>query len=222
MRKLDRFLPVVLFSALFFASAVHAETPCDFKGVSVGNKMTAAQIMTAFGVTNYKANPALPDFDERMPAVNKYGIMPAGELEDWKIGPYCDDSSCRIPYGVSVGNHNDTPVSVFISFDATTQITEIDVSFSTMNWDDLLPILDQKYGPDWTVKRDDMPITDMETKKRTDLERITLTHVTNGTNPSSKTTCEIWASNLDIVFEHHDPLGPFHSTFVIKLISKNF
>ena len=46
-----RYIPV-LVGALLFANPVLAETPCDFKGVSVGNKMSPAQIMSALGVTS--------------------------------------------------------------------------------------------------------------------------------------------------------------------------
>jgi hypothetical protein len=67
-----------------------------------------------------------------------------------------------------------------------------------------------------------MPITDNETKKTTILERVSLDHITNGTNRRTKDRCQIWATNLDIVFQHHDAYGPYHSVFVIKLISKNF
>ncbi len=207
----------LIVGVLFFASASRAETPCDFKGVSVGNKMAAAEIMAAFGVTKYKTNPS---FEADMAAVEKYSTIPAMELEEWKIGPYCDDSSCRIPYGVTVGNDN-TPVNVFVSFHEGL-VSEIDVSFNTLYWDEITPILDQKYGADWKVERDDMAIIDYETKKSEMQERITLTHRTNGTNPRTRDRCQIWATNFDIVFKHHDALGPYHSTLVVKLISKNF
>ena len=47
----------VLVVALLFASPLLAETPCDFKGISVGSKMSPAQLMSALGVTKYKTNP---------------------------------------------------------------------------------------------------------------------------------------------------------------------
>jgi hypothetical protein len=208
-----------LVAALPFASPSHAETPCDFKGISVGNTMTAAEIMTALGVTKYKTNPAPASFEKMMPIVEKYGTIAAMELEDWNIGPYCAETSCRIPYGVTVGA--DTPVSVFVSF-RRGLITEIDVSFSEVNWDEVLPILDQKYGAGWKVDRRDTPITDYETKKIRMLELISLEHIINGTNRSTKDRCQISAANLDMVFEHHDAFGPYHSQVIIKLISKNF
>jgi len=58
--------------------------------------------------------------------------MAAVEMEEWDIGPYCDDTSCRIPYGVGVGN-NDMPMNVLVSFPKS-QITEIDVSFNATFW----------------------------------------------------------------------------------------
>jgi hypothetical protein len=210
----------LLVGALLFASPSHAETPCDFKGLSVGDKVTPADIMTALGVTKYKTNPARPSFEETNALAQKYSTIPAAELQDWNIGPYCEGTSCRVPFGVTVGNNN-TPVSVFVSFHGGL-ITKIDVSFSETYWNEMLPILDQKYGADWNVKREDMPVTNFETKKTTLLERISLNHITNGTNGSTKARCQIWATNLDIVFEHHDAYGPYHSEFAIKLISKNF
>jgi hypothetical protein len=181
--------------------------------------MTPAEIMAALGVTKYKISPARPSSKETLALAQKYGTIPAGELEDWNIGPYCDETSCRVPYGVAVGNDN-APVSVFLSFHDD-RITEIDVSFSQAYWDEILPILDQKYGADWDVDRFDMPV-DFETKKSTMLQRILLKHITSGTNRDTNDRYQISATNLDIVFQHHDAYGPYHSLFVIKLVSKNF
>lgn len=217
---MKRIAAALLVGAFCFATPSRAETPCDFKGISVGNKMTQAEIMSALGVTTYKTNPVRPSFEESFPAVQKLGLIPAAELEDWNIGPYCVESFCRVPYGVAVGNNN-MPVNVFVSFRGGL-ITEIDVSFSETYWDEIRPILDQKYGGDWSIDRVDMPITNYETKKNTMRERISLNHISNGTNRSTKDRCQLWATNLDIVFEHHDAYGPYHSLFVIKLISKNF
>jgi hypothetical protein len=139
------------------------ESPCDFKGISVGNRMTPSEIMSALGVTKYKTNPERTSFEDRMAAAQKYGIIPAGELEDWNIGPYCTETYCQVPYGVTVGNNN-TAVSVHVSF-REGLVTEIDVSFDATFWDEILPILDQKYGADWNVDRGDMSITDFETRK---------------------------------------------------------
>jgi hypothetical protein len=211
----------VLVGTVLFTSPLHAEAPCDFKGIPVGNKVSPPQLMSALGVTQYKMNPARPSFDEMLALAQKYGIIPAGELEDWNIGPYCGETSCRVPYGVGVGNNNGIPVNVFIAFHQGL-ITEIDVSFSETYWDEMLPILDQKYGADWKVDRDNMPITNYQTKKTTVREIISLNHITNGVNRHTNDRCQISATNIDLVFEHHDAYGPYHSQLVIKLISKNF
>ena len=213
---------VLSTTLLLFTTASHADTPCDFKGVSVGDKMSPAQIMSALGVTNYKLNPKLPSFEENLPNIQKYGVLAAGEIRDWNIGPYCDDRLCTIPWGVSVGNSDNIPVSVYVAFHSG-QITEIDVSFGQIYWDEILPLLDKKYGRNWKVERDPyMVLTDLETKRSSVVERITLNHKSGGVNTKTRDTCQIWATNYDVIFYHHDPLGQFHSVFVIKLVSKNF
>jgi len=213
---------VLSTTLLLFTTASHADTPCDFKGVSVGDKMSPAQIMSALGVTNYKLNPKLPSFEENLPNIQKYGVLAAGEIRDWNIGPYCDDRLCTIPWGVSVGNSGDIPVSVYVAFHSG-QITEIDVSFGQIYWDEILPLLDKKYGRNWKVERDPyMVLTDLETKQSSVVERTTLNHKSGGVNRKTRDTCQIWATNYDVIFYHHDPLGQFHSVFVIKLVSKNF
>jgi hypothetical protein len=177
--------------------------------------------MLALGVAQYKMNPARWSFDKKMALVDKYGLMAAADIEEWDIGPHCDDKSCIVPYGVGVGNANHIPVKVFVAFHDG-QITEIEVSFAETYWDEIRPILDQKYGGDWKVEREDMAVTNFENKQSQMVQRISLQHVTDGTNQSTKDRCKIWATNVDIVFEHHDSFGPYHSEIVIQLISKNF
>ena len=202
------------------ANAAFAETPCDFKGLSVGDKLSPAEAMAALGIRNYKTNPKNASFEQLEPNVEKYGIIAASEIEDWKIGPYCHQTSCNIPYGVYVGN-NDIPVSVSFSI-SEGRITEIDVSFNETYWDELLPILDNKYGAAWEVERTKLLITDLETKKGQQVERIFLNHTNGGRNRKTNDKCQIWANNFDVIFKHHDPLGSYHSQLVIKLVSKNF
>jgi hypothetical protein len=218
------FMTALLLLGLMLAliSPARADTPCDFKGISVGDKMTPAELMKALGVKDYKVNPPRPSFDETLALVQKYSLMVASEIQDWEIGPYCEHNSCRVPVGVGVGNHNSIPVNVFVSFDNNDVLTEIDVTFNEEEWNDVLPILNQKYGPQWNEERLPDIITNYETKKSTTVERINLTHKTTGTNPRTNDHCEIWANNFDLVFEHHDPLGVYHSVMAIKLISKNF
>jgi hypothetical protein len=70
-------IAALLIGACFFASSSAAETPCDFKGVSVGNKMAPAEIMAALRVTKYKTNPSRSSFDETLALAEKYGTIPA-------------------------------------------------------------------------------------------------------------------------------------------------
>lgn len=213
----------LLFPCLFLLIIPHvaAATPCDFKGVSVGDKTTPESLMKMFGVKNYKMNPKQPPFKETLKLAKKYSFMAAGEIQDWNAGPVCTDNSCRIPYGVSVGDDN-TPVSVFISFPGG-RISEIDVTFNQAYWDEIRPIIDKKYGKNWRVDQDPyFVITDKETKKSFTVKRIILTHRSNGTNPKTGDICQIWATNYDMVYTHHDPVGTFHSVFVMKRVSNNF
>jgi hypothetical protein len=154
------------------------------------------------------------------PLYDKYGITGASELEDWKIGPYCRDDYCRIPWGVTVGN-NDIPVSAFVSIH-TGVITEIDVSFGAIYWDDVLPIIEKKYGSQWKFDQTDMVVTEYETKEHDILQRTVAENRRVGVNASTRDTCHMSATNIDIIFRHHDPLGSLHSIFVLKLDSKNF
>ena len=134
----------VLVVALLFASPLLAETPCDFKGISVGSKMSPAQLMSALGVTKYKTNP--PPHSPSLALTEKYGFIAAGEIEDWEIGPYCSTTMCTVPSGVAVGNNDNIPVKVDISFHEHL-ITKIVISFSEIYWDEKLTIFDQKYPP---------------------------------------------------------------------------
>jgi hypothetical protein len=179
--------------------------------------MSPAQVMSALGITQYEMNP--PPRRGDFALAKKYSM--AAEMMDWEEGPVCNDSECKVPYGVYVGLNNGVPVQVFVSFEKDTVI-EIVVKFSEMRWNEMLPIFDQKYGPDWNVKHEDTVVTDYETKKSNLLELIHMEHIGNGTNPRTKDRCKIWATNIDIVFEHKDILGPYHSEFVIQMISKNF
>jgi hypothetical protein len=209
-------IAALLVGALLFASPSHAETPCDFKGVAVGNKMTPAEIMSALGVTNYKTNPERPVRKDNAPY--EPGM---GEIEDENIGPYCEEKLCNVPFGVAVGNNNAISVKVLVAFDDGL-ITEIGLLFNEMYWDEILPILDQKYGADWKVDRDLMPITNYKTKKTTVQENIRMEHITNGVNRRTNDRCQISAQKFDFIFEHHGAYGPYQSEFGIKLISKNF
>ena len=55
----------------------------------------------------------------------------------------------------------------------------------------MLPIFHQKYGANWTIERDDMPITNYETKETRNVQRIVLQYVTK---EITKDSCQIWAT----------------------------
>jgi hypothetical protein len=214
-----KYIAALLVSGIIVSSPARAEAPCDFKGVSVGSKMTPAAIMAAFGVTKYKLNPTRPAFDFAL--AQKSGPTVAEELVEWNMGAYCDETACRIPFGITVGTVIPVPISVFIAVDQGL-IIEIDVTFSETYWEEVLPILDQKYGADWKVERSNMLITDYETNRGHVLPVINMRHITNGWNRATNDRCQISADNLDLIFEHKDARGPYHSVVSIKLVSKNF
>jgi hypothetical protein len=125
MRFFAHSIDAAAFIVLFlFATVVRAQPPCDFKGIAVGNKMAPAEIMAALGVPKYKMNPPHNvDWTE----VENFGIIPASELEDWRIGSYCDENSCRVP-GLTIGDDH-IATNVFIHLIIShEEITEIGVS----------------------------------------------------------------------------------------------
>jgi hypothetical protein len=197
-----------------------AEVPCDFKGISVGDKLTPAQIMTKLGVAKFKSNPPRPNSYRDTELIAKHGMTGAAEIQDWEIGPHCDAIMCKAP-GVKVGI--DINSSVFVLFDkATYRVQAVAVAVNSSNWDDLVSILKNKYGPTWSIEQSDMEIVSLQTKRRTPVHRYEMTHKTGGVNKKSGDRCELSAINYDIIFEHGDPLGLYHSVFEIKLVSTNF
>lgn len=182
--------------------------------------MTPNQVMAKLGVQNFKMNPKMPTFDEFSPIAEKYSRPSASEIEDEEVGPYCVSRSCIIPYGVSIGNNN-IPIKLFISFRDST-ITEMDISFTQPAWDEVYSIVFHKYQSAWTAETTAINVIDYETKEATRHDRIFVRNTTGGVNQSTHDICEIWGTNIDIVFKHHDSLGPLHSMIVLRLVSKNF
>ena len=217
MRHLKKASIVLLFS---FATQSFAGVPCDFKGVSVGDKLPAPALMKKLGVSKYVVNPNKDDFKALMPQSEKYGLMASGEMIDWEIGPYCFKDHCKIPYGINIGDN--IPASVFVSFDADThQIHAIDVAINSTYWEELIDLLKNKYGPNWNSFRTPSDITDLQTKHQLSLRGEILIHATGWENPETKEKCKISGQEYNAIFTHHDRLGPFHSMFEIKLISNN-
>ena len=218
---MPKFVNVIVLTISFLANQASADVPCDLKGISVGDTMTVPEIMTKLGIKQYKMNPQMPSFVNQLPLMNKYGINGAAEIVNWKIGPYCTESLCWIPYGVNVGI--DIPASIFVSYSKDKhQIQAIDVMVNSLRWDELVPILKRKYGSNWKLETAPINIMNYQSKRTNTFESQVLTHRTGGRNSKTGDTCELSAQNYDIIFEHGDPLGLYHASFEIKLISTNF
>jgi len=202
-----------------------AATPCDFKGLSVGDRATPQQIMQRFGVTKYADSdtPLTPDqLKARLERAKEVSLINALEEEEWKQGPACDKTSCRIPYGITVGEGPfPINVGVFIAFDKTEKITAIDLSYSKSDWDDVLQLLNTKYGNNWRKDETEEVTTDYKNKK-SELDTVTvLTHRNLGTNPKTGDKCSIIAMSRDVVFLHTTPPA-YKAVLEIRIISKNF
>jgi hypothetical protein len=214
---------------VLYSGAAFAETPCDFKGLSVGDKVTPQQIMNHFGILKYKDTDEPQTQAQRDAAFNALdenaqvvGIMNALEEENWKVGPACNRSTCRIPFGVSVGNEPDPiQVDVFVAFEKHGKITAIEVRYDRFSWDEVLQILNVKYGDNWRAEEADDVTTDFQTKKSQPDHVTVLTHKALGTNTKSGDKCSLTVSSRDIVFVHSMP-PPYRAVMEIKLISKNF
>lgn len=208
---------VVCFVA---ASAAHAATPCDFKGLSVGDTATPQEIMKHFGIANYVTKQPDDTYDEER--ARKVGSGNAVEESDWKRGPACDETSCGIPHGVSVGDEPDLiPVAVSVFFDSTSRITAIDVSYDFSQWDEVLVLLNTKYGDNWDKEETPFRVINFDTKESQPAVASLLRHRNVGTNPNTSDTCSITAQSMDSVFQHTTPPA-YRSILEIKLISKNF
>jgi hypothetical protein len=226
---------LVALSAVLAVSGAHAATPCDFKGLSVGDKATPQQIMTHFGTTKYIKNgddsPTTTQtkeqkeavFNARMKRAQKVSMINEAEEEEEKAGPACGHTYCRIPYHyVHVGEEPySIPVGVYVSFDSTGKVTAIDVSYDKIQWDDVLELLNTKYGENWRREDTQDVTTDYETKKSEPETVTVLTHRNNGTNPKTGDKCVINTRSRDIIWLHTTP--PIHRAVMeIRLVSKNF
>ena len=67
--------------------------------------------------------------------IEKYGITGAAEREDDKIGPYCRENSCDIPFGIFVGDDK-IPVKVFVA-QRDGVVYAIEVFFNSIFWNDV-------------------------------------------------------------------------------------
>jgi hypothetical protein len=188
------------------------------KGKHPAKAAMGEQVMQRLGVRTFKVDPSRSEIDWK--EVEKYGITGTAERQDDKTGPYCHEDYCNIPSGIFVSD-NKFPVKVFVAL-KDDMIYAIEMSFNTIFWNDIWSIIVEKYGPAWEIERDTIGVMDYETKKVDQFERVIATHKFVGTNPHTNDTCSLSATNIDIIFEHHDSLGTLHAIFAIKRKAKDF
>ena len=219
-----------LTALLLARGAAHAATPCDFKGLSVGDKATPQQIMKHFGINKFKTgeeHPTQAQHDAALEALmkraDKVGFTNAIEEREWNNGPVCVRNYCSIPYGsVEVGSGSyPINVGVLVSFDKAGIIDSIDVTYSKSEWDEMLRLLNEKYGNDWRYEDTQDVTTNFETKHSYPATIIVLTHGTFGRNENTGDKCSIVALSRDIMWVH--TTLPYNRAILeIKRISKKF
>lgn len=210
-----------------YSTTLLADTPCDFKGLAVGDSATPQQIMAHYGITKFrveKEQEQLSDaeFNEKMDRAKKTSIVNAQEEDDWKKGAICDKDFCRIPYGVTIGNDPyPTNVQLFLGFNSKGVITEIDVSFDHDAWEEVLAILNNKYGDNWRVETSDLGTYDFVQRSSLVVSQISLTHKNPGRNVKTGDACSIFANAYDAWYVHS--IEPrYRANVIIRLISRNF
>lgn len=213
---------LLILSLLLITNNVCAEiSSCDFKGISVGDKIEIPDAMKKLGVKNYRVNPARPDFQELEKKIQEHGLMGANEIVDNEIGAFCTDTACKINK-TSIGN--DIPASVFILFNDKSKIIQaIEVTVNQSYWNDLIAIIKNKYKGTWTKDTSSIHIANYKSNKGRLFDREEYRLKTPAKNFKTNDSCQISAIEHDIIFEHPSSvLGLYHSVFDIELISNNF
>lgn len=213
---------LLILSLLFITNNVYAAIPsCDFKGISVGDKIEIPDAMKKLGVKNYKMNPVRPNFQELEKKIEQHGLMGANEIVDNDIGAFCTDTVCKINQTI-IGNN--IPASVFILFNDKSKIIQaIEVTVNQSYWNDLITIVKNKYKGTWTKESSSIHIANYKTNKGSLLDREEYKLKTAAKNFKTNDSCEMSAIEHDIIFEHpSNHLGLYHSIFDIELISNNF
>ena len=204
-------------SFLFGISTCCAAAPCDFRGVSVGDKLTQKQLMAKLGIKHFRLNPRpdlwLPTKDDE----RRYGYLGAQDVARWRVGPFCLLDACYIPYGVEI--EAKVPAFVEIVYGGNDTITDIWVQFNSRYWEKVAPTLIQKYGLNWDAEKDhNFVIADEVTQKSVTVDRTVITNKSGGVNDKTKGHCEISAANYNAVFLPHSRLGPYRSFLGIDMI----
>lgn len=207
---------IVGISLVFVIPTSCAAAPCDFKGVSIGDKLTRKQLMAKLGIKHFKLDP---DYTLWRPAENderQYGYIGARDIAMWRAGPICIADVCYVPFGVEMKAK--VPASVEIVFAGDT-ITDIRVGFSSQYWEQIVPTLIQKYGLNrYVEKNPNYVIIDDLTNKSVTVNRTIIASKAGGLNEKTKDRCEMMASNYDSKNIHYYPLGAYRAFFNIDMI----
>ena len=109
-----------------------------------------------------------------------------------------------------------------VFFDPSThQITAIDVTFDNTAWDEVLELLNTKYGNNWRKDDTQGVTTDYQTQEYFQSVITVLTHRESGINRAAGDACSIVATSNDRVLLHTTP-PIIRAVLEIKLISKKF
>lgn len=208
---------IVGISLLLAGATCIAAAPCEFNGVSIGDKLTRKQLMAKLGVKHFKLNPGpdvwLPTKDEE----SQYGYLGAKDLARWRTGPFCLADVCYIPFGIEI--ETKIPASMEITYGENNTIADIQVRFNSKYWEQVAPVLVQKYGLDWDAEKNhNFVISDDITQKSVTVDRTIIANKSGGVNEKTKGRCAISASNYDSIFWHRDPLGAYRSVLSIDMI----
>jgi hypothetical protein len=146
--------------------------------------------------------------------------LDAGLLD--ACNPSSDGTTCQFIAAMFLG---DIQYAVRVTIGVRGGIVgEIAVNFGFLYWDDVLPVIYEKFGQPWrTTLRKDVAVVDRETGKDHVVEKIEIERIADGVNPQTNTRCRISATNLDSLFAHDkDVVGLYQASVVIRRISTDF
>lgn len=211
-----------LCTLILHSITIQAKDQCDFKGVKVGAKLSPNDLMKVLGIKQYTLTPHFLEVTDkqRLDLFTKYGIQ-YDEVEYDSIGPFCKAQMCVIPSQQTVG---DVPVNLEFYFNEHKEITSINISFNSINWDEIKTALYKKLGKNWRLEVMQMGVAPYDNTNNTlTVNREILEHKSGGVNSSNNANCNIKATNYDTIFLHGNRLGAYHGVINIeKRTSNNF
>jgi len=202
---------------LFATPAYCAAAPCDFKGVSVGDKLAKKELMAKLGIKRFKINPDVSlvrstENDER-----QYGYLVAQDMALLRVGPYCLGNMCFIPYGVEIQKKIPSFMQIIFAGD---RVTDIQVRFDPQYWQQVSPGLIQKYGLNSFLEEHSPYVTTDDTDKKPVTEyRTIIANKSGGANDKTGSRCELSATRYDGEFlKTHDPIESYRAILNIDFV----